>query len=98
VIEGNALTIPTSLVHEFSPEALAVMEMPAHQDIEVCRKMYARYPKFGEQVPGQPYWVYMRELVDRELCPEGAEGLLLLFSVGMATENVRRVVCHGRSR
>jgi hypothetical protein len=80
VIERDALTISTSLVREFAPEALAVMEIAAQQDIDICRKMYARHTKFGEQIPGKPYRVYMRELdmgADRELFTESAEGLPL---------------------
>jgi hypothetical protein len=80
VIERDALTIPTSIVHEFSPEALAVLEISAQQDIDICRKMYACYPKFGQQLPGQPYRAYMAEIHmggDRDLFQEGVEGLAL---------------------
>lgn len=78
--DGKVLQLPASLVREFSPDALAVMEFAAQTDIDICRKMYAHYPKFGEQVPGQPQRVYMAEVHmggDRELFPEGAEGLPL---------------------
>jgi hypothetical protein len=80
VMDGRHLTVPTSLVAEFSPDAMAVMEIVAQQDIDICRKMYARYPRFGEQVPGQPHRVYMREVdmgTDRDLFPESATGLPL---------------------
>jgi len=80
VAADRLLTIPVSMVQEFAPDSMAVMEIAAQQDIDICRKMYARYPKFGEQVPGQPLRVYQREVdmgTDRELFPEGAEGLPL---------------------
>ena len=78
--DGRVLQIPAALVREFSPDALAVMEFAAQTDIDICRKMYSGYPKFGEQVPGQPYRVYMREVdmgTDRGLFPEGAQGIPL---------------------
>lgn len=77
VAEGRLLSIPVSMVREFAPEAMAVMEIVAQQDIDICRKMYGRFPKFGERIPSQPNRVYMREVdmgSDRELFPEGAEG------------------------
>jgi hypothetical protein len=80
VASDRLLSMPVSMVREFSPDAVAVMEIAAQQDIDICRKMYARYPKFGEHVPGQPNRIYMREVdmgTDRELFPEGAEGLPL---------------------
>ena len=51
---GEYLTLPVSLVREFSPEALAVMEFAAQSEIDVCRKMYSPYPKFGEKIAGVP--------------------------------------------
>ena len=36
-----ALTLPVSLVREFSPDALAMMEFVAQSEIDVCRKMYS---------------------------------------------------------
>jgi len=78
--EGRMLSMPVSMVREFSPDAIAVMEIAAQQDIDICRKMYARYPKFGQRIAGQPNRVYMREIdmgTDREMFPEGAVGLPL---------------------
>jgi len=75
---GRELTLPVTLVREFSPEALAVMEFAAQGDIDVCRKMYARYPKFGERIEGVPNRVYMAEVHmgnDRDLFTEQQDGL-----------------------
>jgi hypothetical protein len=77
---GRLLSMPVSMVREFSPDAVAIMEIADQQDIDICRKMYARYPKFGEKIVGHPNRVYMREVdmgTDREMFPEGAEGLPL---------------------
>lgn len=78
VIVGRTLTIPVSIVEEFSPDALAVMEFADQSEIDVCAKMYARYPKFGAQVEGAPYRHYMREVdmgTDRGLFTDGDIGL-----------------------
>jgi hypothetical protein len=77
-IPGNALEIPVSLVREFSPDAMAIMDFAALEDISICRKMYARYPKFGEKVDGLPFRYYMREVdmgADRGLFSVGSHGL-----------------------
>jgi hypothetical protein len=75
---GEHLTLPISLVREFSPEALAVMEFAAQSEIDVCRKMYSPYPKFGEKIAGVANRVYMREVDmgnDRDLFTEEGDGL-----------------------
>jgi hypothetical protein len=61
-VAGRALTIPVPIVAEFSPDALAVMEFAAQSEIDVCAKMYARYPKFGTEVEGMPHRHYMAEV------------------------------------
>jgi hypothetical protein len=60
--DQHALTLPIALVREFSPDAITIMEFVAQSDIDVCRKMYVRYPKLGERCPGLPYRSYMREI------------------------------------
>src|SRR5206468_9236686 len=75
---GQILNIPVTLISEFSPDAVAIMEFAAQSEIEICRKMYARYPKFGEHREGLPNRVYMREVDmgnDRDLFSEGSDGL-----------------------
>jgi hypothetical protein len=55
-----------------------VLEFAAQEDIDICTKMYSRFPKFGERIDGQPYRSYMREVDmgnDRELFSEGPDGL-----------------------
>ncbi|GJE19460.1 N-6 DNA methylase [Methylobacterium marchantiae] len=77
---GRVLSIPTDLVAEFSPDARSVMEFAAQEDIDICTKMYSRYPKFGERIEGQPYRSYMAEAHmgnDRSLFAERPDGLPL---------------------
>lgn len=78
VSAGRMLSIPINLIAEFSPDARAVMEFAAQEDIDICTKMYARYPKFGEKTDGLPYRVYMREVdmgTDRRLFSDHQDGL-----------------------
>jgi hypothetical protein len=78
--DRHALTLPVALVREFSPDALTIMEFVAQSDIDVCRKVYARYPKFGEHRTGLPYRIYMREIdmtKGSTLFSENPEGLPL---------------------
>lgn len=77
-VAGGGLRIPVSVVEEFSPDAVAVMEFAAQSEIDICARMYALYPKFGAEIKGLPYRHYMREVdmgTDRGLFSEGAEGL-----------------------
>lgn len=75
---GKGLRIPVSVVEEFSPDAVAVMEFAAQSEIDICARMYALHPKFGAEIAGVPYRHYMREVdmgTDRGLFSEGDEGL-----------------------
>ena len=75
---GRGLKIPVSMVEEFSPDAVAVMEFAAQSEVDVCSRMYALYPKFGHEVEGVPYRHYMREVdmgTNRDLFSEGKDGL-----------------------
>jgi hypothetical protein len=54
--------MPVSLVEEFSPDALAIAEVAHPADIEVSRKIYDRFPKFGAKDAGLARREYMREL------------------------------------
>ena len=77
-MNGNGLRIPVSVVEEFSPDAVAVMEFAAQSEIDICARMYALYPKFGTEIGGLPYRHYMAEAHmgnNRDLFIEGAEGL-----------------------
>jgi hypothetical protein len=70
--------IPVSLVKEFSPEALAIAEVAHPHDIAISRKLYARYQKFGADVPGLARREYMREIDmgnDREDFEDDPSGL-----------------------
>ena len=74
---GRSLTIPVSLVNEFSPVAKAVMEFASQSEIEICSRMYRLYPKFGTRIASMPYRHYMREVDmgrDRSLFSEGDDG------------------------
>jgi hypothetical protein len=78
--DRHALILPVALVREFSPDVLTIMEFVAQSDIDVCRKMYARYPKFGERRTGLPHRGYMTEIHmtnNSTLFSENPEGLPL---------------------
>jgi len=75
---GAALQIPISIVAEFSPDALAVMEFRSQVEIDIARKMYSRWPKFGKEIESIPQREYMREVDmgnDRELFTEDPSGV-----------------------
>ncbi len=77
---GETLGLPVNLIHEFSPDALAVMEFGDQRDIDIAAKMYARWPKFGDESAGPPVREYMREVDmgnDRDLFTEDPAGLPL---------------------
>ena len=78
VAEGRTLSVPVALVREFSPDAMAVMEFAAQVDIDICRKMYGRHPKFGDRIADLPNRTYMTEVHmgnDRELFSVDSGGL-----------------------
>jgi N-6 DNA Methylase len=79
IVAGHdGLRIPLSMVSEFSPDAMAIMEFGAQDDIDICRKMYQRYPRFGEKIEGLPYRTYMAEIHmgnNRDLFVEDSDGL-----------------------
>jgi hypothetical protein len=80
VTKGAALELPIGLVREFSPDALALMELGSQRDIDVAAKMYAAHPKFGDEAAGSPYRHYMAEVHmgnDRALFTEAADGVPL---------------------
>jgi len=73
VLAGATLQLPIALVPEFSPDARAIMEFENQFEIDIARKMYTRYPKFGDNTGSSPHRVYMREIdmgTDRELFTE----------------------------
>lgn len=54
------------------------MEFSNQFEIDIARKMYARFPKFGEKIVGAPYRNYQREVDmgnDRGLFDEDPSGL-----------------------
>jgi hypothetical protein len=77
-VGGDWMEIPVSLVSEFSPDALAVMEFSSQTDIDITAKMYARWPKFGDPTAGPPFREYQAEVHmgnDRHLFTEDTSGL-----------------------
>jgi len=60
--KGLPIRLPVTLIREFSPEALAIADIAHPSDIAIVRKLYARLPKFGDDVPGAPAVRYMREV------------------------------------
>lgn len=59
---GDTLKLPVTMVREFSPDALAIMEFRGQRDIDIARKMYARFPPLGRPVQGTAHRSYLREL------------------------------------
>lgn len=59
---GLPFHVPVSLVREFSPDALAISEVQHQSDIEVSRKIYAAFPKFGSGWSDPNFRPYAREL------------------------------------
>jgi hypothetical protein len=53
--------IPVSMVREFSPEALTVTEMAHQSDVEISRKIYTSFPKFGDYQTSSGDRPYLRE-------------------------------------
>ncbi|MBL8818723.1 MAG: N-6 DNA methylase [Planctomyces sp.] len=79
VKSGRYLSIPVRLVREFSPDALAIMELGNQMDIDIAARMY-RWPAFGDETAGPPRRVYMREIdmgTDRALFDEDPSGIPL---------------------
>jgi hypothetical protein len=79
VKSGRFLNIPVRLIKEFSPDALAIMELGSQIDIDIATKMY-RWPAFGDVTAGLPHRVYMCELHmgnDRGLFDEDPTGFPL---------------------
>ena len=77
-MSDDGLRIPVSVVEEFSPDAVAVMEFAAQSEIDICSRMYALYPKFGSELDGVIYRHYTREVdmgTDRNLFSDGVDGL-----------------------
>jgi hypothetical protein len=77
-LAGGLMRIPLSVVREFSPDALAVMEFRGQYDIDLATKMYGRWPRFGEITDQYPRRVYMREIElghDRDLLTEDPRGV-----------------------
>jgi hypothetical protein len=79
-LSGKMLFMPVVLIREFSPDALAIMELGSQMDIDIARKMYGLWPKFGDESAGPPSRLYMREIDmgnDRDLFSEDSQGLPL---------------------
>lgn len=77
-VSGHALSIPVTMIIELSPEALAIPEMKNQFEIDIMKKMYSRWPKFGDESAAPPIRQYMREIDmgnDRELFTEEQIGL-----------------------
>ncbi|HZZ25757.1 MAG TPA: N-6 DNA methylase [Roseiarcus sp.] len=60
--KGLPFSIPISLVEEFSPEALAISEVAHASEVEVARKIYATFPKFGSGWDEPEFRPYAAEL------------------------------------
>ena len=81
ISSGHGLRVPLDLVHEFSPDAMAIMEFAVQEEIDICANIYARYPKFGDVIEGLPYRHYMAEVhmgSNRDVFCEGEAGIPLI--------------------
>jgi hypothetical protein len=58
---GKMIDYPFSIVHEFSPDTLAISKIAHAADIAITQKIYARFPKFGEEQPRTPKPVFKCE-------------------------------------
>lgn len=77
VKSGRYLLMPVRLVREFSPDALAIMELGNQMDIDIAAKMY-RWPAFGDESADPPTREYMAEVHmgnNRDLFNEDGDGL-----------------------
>lgn len=97
------LQLPVSLLREFSPDALAVMEFSNQLEINVARKMYSRFPRLGDEVEGLPTWVPATEVHmgnDNDLFESDARGWPL-YQGSMVTHHDYRakgyLTGHGRN-
>lgn len=80
VMAGNCLSMPLSLVHDLSPENLDILEFESPKDIEIAKKLYARWPRLGSEEAGGPRHHQLCEIHmgnDRELFSENPDGLPL---------------------
>jgi hypothetical protein len=100
---GLPIRIPIELVREFSPEALAIAEVAHPADIAIVRKLYARLPKFGADLPNASERRYSREIDmgnDREDFSDDPDGVPL-YQGSMVTHFDHRakayVSGHGRT-
>lgn len=78
-LSGSTLRLPVQMIREFSPEALAIMELASQVDIDVAAQLYAAVPAFGAPHL-RPRHFHMRELDmtnDKRLFTESPEGLPL---------------------
>ncbi len=76
---GHSLNIPVRLVKEFSPGALAIMELGSQMDISIAAKMY-RWPAFGDTSASPPVPDCVAEIHmgnNRELFEEDGTGVPL---------------------
>lgn len=77
VARERPLHLPVALLREFSPETIAVMEFSNQFEIDIARKMYARFPRLGDKIEGLPTWMPATEVHmgnDNELFTMDARG------------------------
>ncbi|MCI1016447.1 N-6 DNA methylase [Herbaspirillum sp. C7C2] len=103
VARERPLHLPVALLREFSPEAIAVMEFSNQLEIDIARKMYARFPRLGDEIEGLPTWVPATEIHmgnDNELFTMDTRGWPL-YQGSMVTHHDYRakgyVSGHGRN-
>jgi hypothetical protein len=80
VVQNGFVRMPIEAIRQQSPVALAIPETTSAGDAGVVERMYAKWPKFGDEVAGPPLRYYQREIdmgTDRDLFHDLPEGLPL---------------------
>lgn len=76
--DSNRVQMDVTLIHELSPDALAVPELESQEAVDLSIKTYERWPKFGDTERWKPTREYMREIDmgnDRHLFNSEGQGI-----------------------
>jgi hypothetical protein len=79
-LDGGVVRLSVDAVRDQSPKALAIPELNSATDAALVDRMYASWPKFGDEAAGPPLRHYMTEIHmgnDRELFGDYDDGLPL---------------------
>lgn len=62
IVDGEYLNVPVSMVEEFSPDDLSLLEFRNQLDIDIAQTMYESCPKLGDESAGEPIHSQSREI------------------------------------